>query len=72
MDGGQAAENFVQTIVAERAIAVLGGGARDFLHVLAIGDQLADLLGDDDEFVKGHAAAVAGLATVRTTSAAEK
>jgi hypothetical protein len=70
LDGGEAEEDFFGPVVAKGLLTDLRRGVGDFLRGGAFGDERADLLGDEDEFVEGDAALVAGTAAGGAATAA--
>jgi hypothetical protein len=70
VDGRHAEEDLLQPVVAERPVADLGRGLGDLLDAALLGDEGADLLGDEDELVDRDAALVAGAAALGAALAA--
>src|SRR5690554_6596223 len=70
VDGGEAEEDFFESVVAEGSGAEAGGGGGDCLAAGVGADEAADFLADDEQFVEGDAAFVAGAAAGGAAAAA--
>src|SRR5580692_5110427 len=68
----QADQHLVEPVVPQRTVSHLGRGPGDLLHALALGDHLADLLGDEDELVERHPPPEPGAAAVGAAPPAEE
>src|ERR1700722_2985975 len=70
VDGRQAQQDLLQAVVAQGPVPDLGGRLRDLLDAALLGDERADLLGDEDELMDRDAALVAGVPALGAAPAA--